>query len=78
MKKIFILVPMLALMLLTACDKNGEVKQFMTELATAIDAKDKAAIEKMYPDAAKADSLSLTFDAEKAQIEEQGVQKNRL
>jgi len=70
MKKTNFFVPLMALMLLTSCDKNAEVKQFMNELATAVSTNDKAAIEKMYPDATKADSLSLTFDADKAQIEE--------
>ena len=70
MKKLVHLVPMvLALLLLCACDKNAEVKQFMTDLTAAIEKNDKAAIEKMYPAAAKADSLALAFDAEKAQIE---------
>lgn len=71
MKKIKNLVPIiLALMLFSACSKNADVKQLLTDLSTAIANNDKATIEKMYPDAAKADSLSLTFDAEKAQIEE--------
>ena len=70
MKKAYFFVPIMAMMLLTACDKNAEVKQFVNELATAVSTNDKVAIEKMYPDATKADSLSLTFDADKAQIEE--------
>lgn len=41
----------------------------MAELSAAIEKNDTAAIKKMYPDAAKADSLALAFDAEKAEIE---------
>lgn len=70
MKKLFILVPMLALMLFTSCDKNAEVKQFITDLSAAIDAKDKAAIAKMYPDAAKAELQTLKFNADSIEIAE--------
>lgn len=60
---------MLAFFMLCACDKNKEVKLFMTDFSVAVASKDKATIEKMYPDAAKADSLVLAFDAEKAEYE---------
>lgn len=70
MKKLFSTIAILSLVLFTSCDKNKEVKQFMTDFAAAVTAKDKATIEKMYPDAAKADALDFSFDAEKAQIEE--------
>lgn len=64
------LVPIaLVLLMFFSCNKNGEVKQFMADFSTAIANKDRATIEKMYPDAAKADSLALDFDAENAQIE---------
>ena len=70
MKKTIYLVSMaVAVLMFCACDKNAEVKQFMTDFSTAVANKDKAAIEKMYPDASKADSLALAFDAEKAQME---------
>ena len=69
MRKTINYIPMvLALLLFCACDKYADVKQFMTDLSAAIEKNDTAAIEKMYPDATKADSLVLTFDAEKAQI----------
>lgn len=72
MKKTITLVSMiLALLLFSACNKNAEVKQFMTDFSDAVDKNDRAAIEKMYPEMAKADSLSVNFDAETAQIEEQ-------
>lgn len=70
MKRISIFISMAALLFLTGCNKNAKVKSFMTELAAAVSSNDKATIAKMYPDAVKADSLSLVFDAEKAQIEE--------
>ena len=59
----------LALLLFSACNNYADVKQFMAELSAAIEKNDTAAIKKMYPDAAKADSLALAFDAEKAQME---------
>ena len=69
MRKTINYIPMvLALLLFCACDKYADVKQFMTDLSAAIEKNDTAAIQKMYPDAAKADSLVLAFDAEKAQI----------
>ena len=70
MKKWINLVPfMMALLVFCACDKNAEVKQFMTDFSTAVANQDMATIEKMYPEAAEADSLAFVFDAEKAQIE---------
>ena len=70
MNKIIKFTPMvLALLLFSACNNYADVKQFMAELSAAIEKNDTAAIKKMYPDAAKADSLALAFDAEKAQME---------
>lgn len=70
MKRISSFIPMvLALLLFSACKNYDDVKQFMAELSAAIEKNDTASIEKMYPDAVKADSLVLTFDAEKAQME---------
>ena len=70
MRKIINFIPLVsALLLFCACDKYADVKQFMAELSAAIEKNDTAAIKKMYPDAAKADSLALAFDAEKAQME---------
>lgn len=71
MRKIINFIPLvLALLLFSACNNYADVKQFMAELSAAIEKNDTAAIKKMYPDAAKADSLVFTFDAEKAEIEE--------
>ena len=70
MNKIIKFTPMvLALLVFSACDKYADVKQFMADLSASIEKNDKTAIEKIYPDAAKADSLALAFDAEKAQME---------
>ena len=64
------MIPFTAVLLMTSCSKDAEVRQLMADLATAVNTGDKAAIEKIYPDASKADSLALSFDAENAQIEE--------
>ena len=70
MRKIINFIPLVsALLLFCACDKYADVKQFMADLSAAIEKNDTAAIVKMFPDAAKADSLVLAFDAEKAQME---------
>ena len=70
MKKFVTVLPLLAIFLMTSCDKYAEVKQLMADLATAVSSGDKSAVVKIYPDASKADSLKFTFDAEKAQFEE--------
>ena len=70
MKKTYYLVPMLlALLMLCSCDKYADVKQFVAGLSAAIEKNDKDAIKELYPDADKADSLALDYDAEKLQIE---------
>ena len=70
MKKTFLsIIMLLSLLFLTSCDKNKEVRQFATDFAAAVQSGNKSEIAKMYPDAAKADSLSFAFDAERAEIE---------
>lgn len=68
-KTILSIVVLLSLLFLTSCDKNKEVRQFAIDFAAAVQSGNKSEITKMYPDAAKADSLSFAFDAEKAEIE---------
>jgi len=71
MKKAITLVPMiLALLLFSACNKNAEVKQFMTDFSDAVDKNDRATIEKMYPDAAKIDSFALDFNPDSIVVTE--------
>ena len=55
---ISLLAPAAAL-LLTACSGDGEVRQFVTDFAMAVSTGDRATIEKMYPDAALAEALSI-------------------
>lgn len=66
MKQLFI--TFMALLLFVGCDNNAEVKQFVADLATAVNNKDKAKIEKMYPNAAKCDSFSLDFNVDSMKI----------
>ena len=60
---------MLALHGFSACNNYSEVKSFMTELSAAVSAHDTTAISKMFPEAWKADSLSLSFDIDDIHIE---------
>ena len=52
-----------------SCDSNKEVKQFAAEFASAVDKGDKAAIEKMYPDASAASSLTVVYNADSVSVE---------
>lgn len=59
-------------LLLASCSKYGDVKQFVTDFAATVTTGDKAAIQKMYPDAALADSLAIDFQKDSLQVEENG------
>ncbi len=70
MKPIKLMCVLCAVVLLTSCDKSGDVRQFVSDLAAAVSAGDCAAVARLYPEAARADSLAPAFDAAKATIEE--------
>ena len=63
-----VLAPAAAL-LLTACSGDGEVRQFVTDFAMAVSTGDRATMEKMYPDAALAEALSIEANADSMQVE---------
>ena len=70
MKKILIsLLAPAAALLLTACSGDGEVRQFVTDFAMAVSTGDRATMEKMYPDAALAEALSIEANADSMQVE---------
>jgi hypothetical protein len=60
-----------AIALLASCSGGiGKAKTFVEEFANAIKNNDTTAIIQMYPDAVKADSLALAFNADSVSIEE--------
>lgn len=56
-----------AMAMILSCTTD-KVKTFAQEFATAVANGDRAAITRMYPDAAKADSLSFTFNADSVTV----------
>ena len=68
MKKIFITLAVVAA--LASCDNPmKEARQFAEEFSTAVTAGDTTALYRIYPDAAKADSLALSYVADSLQLE---------
>ena len=61
-----------ALYVNTSCDSDKAARQFAEDFAAAVSNNDAAAIARMYPDAAKADSLSLDFVADSLKISAAG------
>lgn len=58
-----------ALVVFASCaSDSSKVKSFVEEFATAVANGDKGAIEKMYPDASKAVSLELKFNADSVEV----------
>lgn len=53
-----------AALLMVSCSGDNKAKAFVEEFATAVANGDRAAIERMYPDAAKADSLAVNYNAD--------------
>jgi hypothetical protein len=51
-------------LLMVSCSGDGKYKAFAEEFATAVANGDRAAITRMYPDAEKAESLSVTYNAD--------------
>lgn len=57
---------------LSSCSGDkGKVEKLVEELATAVRDGDKAAISKLYPEAAIADSLAFSFNADSMSVENQ-------
>ncbi|MBP3227498.1 MAG: hypothetical protein J6M53_01800 [Bacteroidaceae bacterium] len=70
MKKFFFLLCGFAAVALTSCDSSEkQAKQFAENFATAVARGDTAAIARMYPAAAGADSLALAFEADSLTVE---------
>ena len=74
MKKLLLL--MLLTVFVSSCGDNtsNEVRQFVTDLSSAIQRADMAAVTQAYPDAAQADSISISFipDSLKVKSSEDG------
>ena len=51
-------------LLMASCSGDSKIKAFVEEFATAVANGDRAAIERMYPDAVKADSLAVNYNAD--------------
>ena len=61
---------MLAVLALASCNnKENNARQFASDFAAAVASGDTAAIARMYPDAAKAYSLALAFNADSLLVE---------
>lgn len=69
MKKILFGMLASVVLLLTACSGDSKVRQFVTDFAQAVSTDDRATIEKMYPDAALAEALSVEVNADSMQVE---------
>lgn len=70
MKRIsIIMIVAFATGLICSCT-TSKVKKFAEEFATAVQSNDKATIAKMYPESAKADSLTISFVKDSVLIEE--------
>ena len=76
MKKQLLLFPVFLVLMtafLTACDSTTkEAQQFAEELSTAITAGDTTTLNRIFPDAVKADSLALKYNADSLQAEALG------
>lgn len=71
-KCFYLLVAMLMLAFSSCVSNESKVKKLVEDFATAVTKGDKAAIAQLYPEAAKADSLSLTYQADGISIEPKG------
>ncbi|MBO4658846.1 MAG: hypothetical protein J5637_04430 [Prevotella sp.] len=60
-----------AALCLSACDKDKAVKEFVANYATAVTNSDTNAIQKMYPDAAKATSLTTSLNVDSMAVTDQ-------
>lgn len=69
MKKILFGMLASVVLLLTACSGDSKVRQFVTDFAQAVSTDDRATIEKMYPDAALAEALSVEVNDDSMQVE---------
>ena len=62
-------------LLMASCSGDSKIKAFAEEFATAVANGDRATITRMYPDAEKADSLAVTFNADSVVITKDEAQK---
>lgn len=70
MKKKTILLCMVSTILFASCNsKEKDARQFISDFSAAIASGDTTAIIRMYPDAAKADSLALSFNEDSLVVE---------
>ena len=68
MKKVFIILA--AAVALASCDDQmKEARQFAEEFSTAVTSGDSTTLNRIYPDASKADSLALNYVADSLQLE---------
>ncbi|MBR6181728.1 MAG: hypothetical protein IKQ77_11025 [Prevotella sp.] len=68
MKKVFIILA--ASVALASCDDQmKEARQFAEEFSTAVTSGDSTTLNRIYPDASKADSLALNYVADSLQLE---------
>lgn len=70
MRRLTFIMMAIIMLMMASCDKYGDAKQLLADLATAVNNGDKATIQKIYPDAQLADSLAIAFDAKKATFED--------
>ena len=75
MKSLIYAVMISAALLMVSCSGDNKVKAFVEEFATAVANGDRAAIERMYPDAVKADSLTVNYNADSILITEDEAKK---
>lgn len=59
-------------LLAVSCSRDGKVKKFVEEFATAVSKGDRKAITQMYPDVTDADSLAVNFDEDSVEITRDG------
>ena len=62
-------------LLMVSCSGDSKIKAFAEEFATAVANGDRATITRMYPDAEKADSLAVTYNADSVVITKDEAQK---
>ena len=72
MKK-YVFVIISVMMLLASCSDN-KVEKFVERFTTAVNNNDKSAIEQMYPDAKKANGITLKYNSDSLRIESGGQQ----
>ena len=62
-------------LLMVSCSDDNRIKAFAEEFATAVANGDRAAIARMYPDAEKAESLAVSYNADSLVIATDEAQK---